>query len=129
MAAARRRQIGAISTTARIVPGLILFACGVVGLRVSVIHGQVQTGFDPVSVAVGLVVFPAVALAWQWMRARRNPTRLQATGAAPTAVNMLVLIALVLTPWYANPISFTSGAALIWYGARCCWRRCGQWRM
>ena len=35
----------------------------------------------------------------------------------PTALNMLIFFALVLTPWYAQPLSFTSGAALVFYGA------------
>jgi hypothetical protein len=30
---------------------------------------------------------------------------------------MLVLVALLLTPWYAPPLAFTSVAALVFYGA------------
>jgi hypothetical protein len=41
------------------------------------------------------------------------PTRLQATGPRSTALNMLVLVALLLTPWYAPSLSFTSVAALV----------------
>jgi hypothetical protein len=70
-----------------------------------------------ISVAVGLVGFPAVVLAWQWLRARVAPTRLEATGPASTALNMLVLAALLLTPWYAPPLSFTTVSALVFYGA------------
>ncbi|HVC75480.1 MAG TPA: hypothetical protein VND96_03075 [Candidatus Micrarchaeaceae archaeon] len=113
----RGRQIGAIGTAARIALGLAFLLIGIAGGRVSVIHGQVGIGFEPLSVAVGLVGFPAVVLAWQWLRARAVPTRLQATGPGATALNMLVLAALLLTPRYAPPLSFTSVAALVFYGA------------
>jgi hypothetical protein len=46
----RRRQIGAIGTTARVVLGLFLLLFGVVGGKVSVIHGQVRFGFEPLAV-------------------------------------------------------------------------------
>lgn len=113
----RRRQIGGIGTAARVVLGLAFVVLGVTGGRISVMHGQVGIGFEPLSVAVGLVGFPAVVLVWQWLRARVAPTRLQATGPRSTALNMLVLVALLLTPWYAPPLSFTSVAALVFYGA------------
>lgn len=67
--------------------------------------------------AIGLVAFPALLLAWQWLRARRAPTRFQATGPLATTLNMLILFALLLTPLYAPPLSFTSNAALVFYGA------------
>ena len=113
----RRRQIGAIGTSARIIIGFVLLAGGLLGGRLTVISGQVRTGFSPLSLALGLVALPAVLLAWQLLRARREPTRLQATGPLATTLNMLILFALVLTPWYAPPLSFTSGAALVFYGA------------
>jgi len=113
----RRRQIGGIGTAARVVLGLAFVLLGVTGGRVSVMHGQVGIGFEPISVAVGLVGFPAVVLAWQWIRARVAPTRLEATGPGSTALNMLVLAALLLTLWYTPPFSFTSVAALVFYGA------------
>jgi len=80
-------------------------------------NGQVQTGFSPLSVALGLAALPAVLLAWQWLRGRRTPTRFEATGPLATALNMLILFALLLTPLYARPLSFTSNAALVFYGA------------
>ena len=99
---AQRRQIGGLGTAVRVVLGLAFLALGVTGGRVSVMHGQVGIGFEPLSVAVGLVGFPAGVLAWQWLRARIAPTRLEATGPGSTALNMLVLAALLLTPWYAH---------------------------
>ncbi|HEX7265179.1 MAG TPA: hypothetical protein VF383_13475 [Candidatus Dormibacteraeota bacterium] len=113
----RRRQIGSIGTTTRVILGLALLVLGLTGGRVSVMHGQVGIGFEPVSVALGLVGFPGIVLAWQWLRARIAPTRLEATGLGSTALNMLVLAALILTPWYAPPLAFTSVAALVFYGA------------
>jgi hypothetical protein len=113
----RRRHIGAIGTAARIVMGLVFLVLGVTAVHISVIHGQVRSGFDPLSVAIGLIGFPAVVLALQWLRARIAPARLEATGPASTALNMLVLFVLLLTPLYARPLSFTSDAALVFYGA------------
>jgi hypothetical protein len=116
-ASTQRREIGVIGTAARVVLGLVLVVLGVTGARISVIHGQIGIGFEPVPVVVGLVGFPAVVLAVQWLRARVAPTHLEATGPGSTALNMLVLAALLLTPWYAPPLAFTSVAALVFYGA------------
>jgi hypothetical protein len=57
-----------------------------------------------------------VVLASQWLRARVAPTRLEATGPWSTALGRLVLAALLPTPWYPPPLSFTSVAALVFYG-------------
>ena len=116
-AASRRRQIGAIGTSARGVLGLVLLAIGIVGGKVILIHGEVQTGFNPISIALGLVALPAGLLAWQWLRSRSTPTRFEATGPLATTLNIAIFFALVLTPWYAPPLSFTSGVALVFYGA------------
>jgi hypothetical protein len=113
----RQRQIGAIGTAARVVLGLVLLVYGLLGGKLVAINGQVQTGFEPLTLVVGLLVFPVLLLAWQWLRARRDPTRLQATGPVGTVINMVVVLALFLTPWYAPRLSFTSSAALIFYGA------------
>ena len=114
---ARRSQIGTIGTVARVLIGFFMLLYGLVGGRVEVIHGSVRTGFDPLSVAVGLVAFPAVLLGWQWFRARTAQTRYEATGRMATTINIAVFIALVLTPLYAPPLSFTSNAAFVFYGA------------
>jgi hypothetical protein len=111
------RQIGTIGTTARVVVGALLLSDGLLGGRVEVMYGQVRTGFDPLSVALGVVAFPAVLLAWQWLRTRRTRTRFQATGPLATTINIMVFIALVLTPSYAPALAFTSDAALVFYGA------------
>jgi hypothetical protein len=111
------RQIGTIGTTMRVVVGLVLLADGLFGGHVSAIHGEVRTGFEPLSVAVGVVAFPIVLLAWQWLRTRRDPTHIRATGPVSTAINIVAFLALVLTPWYVRPLAFTSDAALVFYGA------------
>jgi drug/metabolite transporter superfamily protein YnfA len=113
----RRRQIGSIGTVARVVIGFFMLLNGLTGGRVEAIHGDIQTGFELSSVAIGVVAFPVVLLVWQWLRARTSPTRYEATGPLATTVNIVVFIALVLTPLYARPLSFTSNAALVFYGS------------
>ena len=114
---ARPRQIGSIGTVARVLIGSLMLLYGLTGGRVEVTQGSVQTGFDPLSVGTGVVVFPALLLAWQWIRARTAKARYEATGPVATSINIVVFIALVLTPRYAPPLSFTSNAALLFYGA------------
>jgi hypothetical protein len=53
------RQIGGIGTAARIVFGLALTAVGLVGGKVILARGQLETGFQPVAVILGLVAAPA----------------------------------------------------------------------
>ena len=114
---ARRRQIGIIGTVARVLIGSLMVLYGLTGGRIEVMQSNVQTGFDPLSVGIGVVAFPALLLAWQWIRARTANTRYEATGPLATTINIAVFIALVLTPLYAPPLSFTSNAALAFYGA------------
>jgi hypothetical protein len=96
------RGIGPLGTTARVlVAGLLLG---------SVTWGHLTRGFHPSAWLLGLVGFPALLLAGLWLRARRAPTPLRATGPAGHALNLAVLLALYL--W--EP---TSDAALLFYGA------------
>ncbi len=104
----RGREIGTFGVVARVVVGLFLL--------VSVISDYLHTGFDPASFALGLVGFPAILLAWQWIRARFAPTRMQATGPIGFTVNAATFLALYLTRWYAPGLSVTSDAALLFYG-------------
>ncbi len=114
---ARRRQIGTIGSVARVLIGFLMVLYGLTGGRIEVMHNNVQTAFDPLSVGIGVVAFPALLLAWQWIRARTAKARYEATGPVATSINIVVFIALVLTPRYAPPLSFTSNAALLFYGA------------
>ncbi len=113
----RRRQIGAIGTTARVALGILLLCGGLLGNRIYVINGEIRTGFAPLPVAVGLVAFPVAVLSWQLLRTRVTPNPIQATGPGSTTINIVAFVALVLTPLYAPPLSFTSDAALVFYGA------------
>jgi hypothetical protein len=105
----RTRAIGAAGTAARVLIGLVLLA--------SVLSGEASRGWHPAAWVLALLVFPAAALAAAWLRARRHPAGLRATGPAGHAVNAALFAALYATPWYAPPLGFTSDAALIFYGA------------
>ena len=100
--AVRQRQIGLFGTSARIVVGALLVG--------SVVQGHLARGFHLSAWVLGLVGFPALLVGLQWLRARRTPTRLEATGPVGHAVNLAVFLALYL----AEP---TSDAALLFYGA------------
>jgi hypothetical protein len=67
-------------------------------------------GFHLSAWALGLVGFPAVLVGLQWLRARRTPTRLEATGPVGHALNLAVFLVLYL-------LEPTSDAALLFYGA------------
>lgn len=105
----RVRRIGPAGTAARV--GLGGFFLG------SVLAGELAHRREPAAWVLALVVFPALLLAIQWLRARRFPARLRATGPVGHAVNAAVFAALYATPWYAPPLGFTSNAVLIFYGA------------
>ena len=100
--ATRQRQIGPFGTGARIVVGAVLVG--------SVVQGHLARGFHLSAWVLGLVGFTAVLVGLQWLRARRTPTRLEATGPVGHALNLAVFLVLYL----AEP---TSDAALIFYGA------------
>jgi hypothetical protein len=104
----RRREIRVVGTVARVVVGLFCL--------VGVVSDSLQAGFDPAAFVLGVLGFPAVLLAWQWVRARHTPTRLQATGPLGFAINAAIFLALYLTRWYAPEVSFFSDAALLFYG-------------
>src|SRR5215218_6551498 len=98
----RQRQTGPLGTTARVLVGALLLG--------SVLQGHLARGFHLSAWALGLLGFPAVLVGLQWLRARRTPSRLEATGPVGHALNLAVFLALYLS----EP---TSDAALIFYGA------------
>jgi hypothetical protein len=98
------REIGTIGTTARFIVGLLLLAPAATG----------RFGAD--EVLLGLGAFPAVVLAWQWLRRRRTQQRLDATGPIGFVINAVVFVALYRTPAYAPEFAVTSDAVLIFYG-------------
>jgi hypothetical protein len=108
-ATGRQREIGSIGTVARVILGLALVG--------SVVWGEHSAGLIPAAWALGLLGFPAILLAWQWIRARRNPGRFQATGPLGFTLNIMIFLALYLTPLYAPALVFASDATLIFYGS------------
>jgi hypothetical protein len=84
--AIRQRKIGPVGTTARIVVGALLLG--------SVVQGHLARGFHHSAWALGLLGFPAVLVGLQWLRARRMPRRLEATGPVGHALNLAVFFAL-----------------------------------
>ena len=108
-ATSRRRQIGPIGTAARVVVGALLLG--------SVVQGHLARGLHPSSWVLGLLGLPAVLLGWQWLRARRTPIPLRATGPVGHTLNLAVFLALYLTFWYAPTLAVTSDATLNFYGA------------
>jgi hypothetical protein len=105
---ARCRRIGPLGAGARLLVGGYLLW--------EVIATPVPDHVDG-SLVLGVVGFPAVLLAWQWWRSRRHPEPLRATGPVASVVNLAVVAALYLTPWYLPGLSVTSDAAMIFYGA------------
>src|SRR5260221_4752327 len=103
------RKIGTVGTLARIILGLILFG--------SVFYGHFIKGpFRPLPWVIGLIIFPAIFIIWQSLRARRNPARLEANSPVATVLNVIIFFAFWLTPFYAPSIGFMSDAVLIFYG-------------
>ena len=98
----RRRAIGRLGTTARFLVGGLLLA--------SVTWGHLARGFHPSAWLLGLVGFPALLVAGQWLWARRRATPLRATGPVAHGLNVAVFVLLYL-------LEPTSDAALLFYGA------------
>ncbi len=104
-----KRAIGPIGTGVRIILGLVLFG--------SVCYGQIIKGpFRPLSWVIGLLIFPAIFIVWQSLRARRNPARLVANSPLATVLNVVIFFAFYFTYVYAPSIDFMSDAVLIFYG-------------
>ena len=104
-----KRAIGIIGTAARVVLGSILLG--------SVVYGHFVKGpFRPLPWVIGLLIFPAIFIVGQFLRARRNPAKLMANGPIPTVINVVLFFALYFTYLYAPTIDFLSDATLIFYG-------------
>src|SRR5919109_2478457 len=95
-AADRSRGIGAMGTTARILLGGYLVG--------SVIEAEITDGFTPLLWAIGLLAFPGILLAAQWVRARRGAGRLHATGPLAPLVTFAGFLALTVIPEYNRAI-------------------------
>ena len=97
-----QRSIGPLGTTARVLGGGLLVA--------SVTWGHLDRGFHLSAWLLGLVGFPALLVAGQWLRARHTPTPMRATGPVAQVLNVAVFVVLYL-------LEPTSDAALLFYGA------------
>lgn len=113
---ASRRHIGPIGTSARVVIGALLFTFGAIGGKLVIIGGHLKLGLNLAALILGVVVFPAVLLAWQWIRLLRDPSRLDATGPVATGVNILVF-AILIGISFIPAISYVGYAAFAFYGA------------
>ena len=72
----RRRAIGPLGTTARVLVGGLLVG--------SVTWGHLTRGFHLSAWLLGLVGFPALLVAGQWLRTRRTPTPCGPPARSPT---------------------------------------------
>lgn len=102
------RHVGKLGTAARLILAVLLLG--------SVIQQQSAHGSDLASWALGLLGFPAVLLAWQWLRIRHNPRPVHATGPVGHVVCLAIGAALALTPYYAPALSITQPGIAIFYG-------------
>lgn len=102
-----KRQIGIIGTTVRVIIGTWLAG--------SVLYGHIVRGpFRPLPWIIGLVIFPAIFLTWQWARARRNPSKLEANGPIASTINIVIFFYFLL--WAPSSLSFMTDAVFIFYG-------------
>lgn len=102
-----KRQIGIIGTITRMIIGTWLAG--------SVVYGQVVRGpFRPLPWIIGLVIFPAIFLTWQWGRARHNPAKLEANGLIASTINVVIFFYFLL--WAPSSLAFMTDAVLIFYG-------------
>ncbi|MGH3797937.1 MAG: hypothetical protein ACRDSP_23985 [Pseudonocardiaceae bacterium] len=104
------RRIGRIGTTVRVVVGL--------GLLVYVTVGE-QAGrwFVLDSWLLGLVGLPALAVAVQWLRARRTPARLDMTGPWGYGISVALFLVLFLPQWFVPGMFVLWAAGVIFFGA------------
>lgn len=104
------RPIGPVGTIARIVVGL--------GLVADVAVGELSgRGLVPASWLLGLLGLPALALMWQWWRARRVPARLDMTGPWGYGLNVALFLVLFVPQWFVPGMFVLWDGGLIFVGA------------
>jgi hypothetical protein len=103
-----KRPIGVIGTAARLVLGYVLVG--------SVVYGQLSSHYTPAAWALGLIGFPALALAWHGWRMRRNPAPFHDASPLSFLLSSALPLALYFTWWYAPAFSVTSDATLLFVG-------------
>ncbi|HEX9115790.1 MAG TPA: hypothetical protein VGA61_06955 [Anaerolineae bacterium] len=106
-----KRQIGIIGTSARAIIGVLLVG--------SLVYGHMVRGpFRPLPWIIGLVVLPGIFFTWQWARARRNPSRFEATGPIASAINVIVFFYFLL--FAPRPLAWLSDGVLLFYSVSMC---------
>lgn len=123
--AAQQRHIGTVGTAVRIVVGSAFLIFGAFGHASTTSSGLlVEVDFVPrfelnfAALVVGLVVFPALTFAYQWLRARRTEYRLNKTGPWAATLNIIVTLGIVVVTVFLVPtISFIGFGAVAFYGA------------
>ena len=105
--AAPRSAIGPIGTASR--AGL-----GLIALYLAIFDGppfadEFSWGLRWYDVLLGLLVLPAIAIAFGLVARRHSPTGVRFTGEAGMALNCLVIVVLLVNP-------YTAGGALLFYG-------------
>ena len=104
----RSRAIGPAGTAARILLGGYMVG--------TVVDIEIRDGFTPLLWALGVVAFPGILLAAQWVWKRRGGRRLHATGPIPHFITLGAFLALTLIPEYNRAIDLTGDAAVIFLG-------------
>jgi hypothetical protein len=103
------RRLGLVGTAARLLIGSLLVG--------SVIYGQLTSHLTPAAWALGLFVFPALVLAGHGWWVHRHPAPFAATGRLISLLGPALFLALYFSWWYAPAVSFTSDAALVYFGS------------
>jgi hypothetical protein len=103
------RGLGPLGTAARLLVGLILVG--------SVVYGELTSHLTPAAWALGLFGFPALVLAWHGWWVHRHPAPIAASGRLASLLGIALFLALYFTWWYAPAVSFTSDAALLFFGS------------
>jgi hypothetical protein len=118
------RHIGTLGTAVRVVVGLAFTIYGAFGHASTTAKGLlVEVDFVPrfelnvAALAVGLLLLPAITLAFQWLRSRRFPSRLDETGPGAALLNIVVTLGIVIVTVFIFPaISFIGFGAVLFYG-------------
>ena len=118
------RRIGAVGTAVRVLLGLAFLVFGAFGHATTTTSGLLVAvdlehfNLNVAALVVGLVLLPALTVAFQWLRARRVDSRLDETGPAAAVINIVVTLGVVVVTVFVFPaISFIGFGAVLFYGA------------
>lgn len=104
-------DIGPIGTMVRFALGTFL-----VGI---IVYGQLMTSghLSPITWVFGLIVFPALVLAWHFWRIRGRRAPLHDTSVVSFVLSIALPLAFYVTGLYISALWFTSDATLIFIGS------------